>query len=53
MSVSYHEIDTEAPVKDRMIAKFEELNELFDDTLNCFHMLAFSSDISSNKVFTF
>ncbi len=52
-SVPHHEIDTEAPMKDRMIAKFEELNKLFNGTLNHFHMLAFSSDISSNKVFTF
>ena len=53
MSVPHHKIDSDAPMKDKMIAKFEELNELFDGTLNQFHMLAFSSDISSNEVFTF
>jgi hypothetical protein len=40
-------------MKDRMIGIFEELSELFDGTLNHFHMLAFSSEISSNKVFMF
>ena len=53
MSVPHHKIDSDAPMKDKMIAKFEELNELFDGTLNQFHMLAFSTDISSNEVFTF
>ena len=36
-----------------MIAKFVELNKPFDGTLNHFHMPVFSSDISSNKVFTY
>jgi hypothetical protein len=34
MSVPHHKIDSDAPLKDKMIAKFEELNELFDGTLN-------------------
>ena len=53
MSVPHHQIESDAPMKDKMIAKFEEINELFDGTLNHFHMLAFSTDISSNEVFTY
>ena len=34
MSALHHQIESDAPMKDKMNAKFEELNELFDGTLN-------------------
>ncbi len=36
-----------------MIKCFEELNEHYDGTTNQIHFLSFSTDISSNKVFTY
>ncbi len=36
-----------------MIKRFEELNEHYDDTMNQIHFLSFSTDVSSNKVFTY
>jgi hypothetical protein len=35
-----------------MINYFEELNEHYDGTMNQIHFLSFSTDVSSNKVFT-
>ncbi len=35
-----------------MIKLFEELNEHYDGTMNQIHFLSFSTDVSSNKVFT-
>jgi hypothetical protein len=36
-----------------MIKRFEELNEHYNGTTNLIHCLSFSTDISSNKVFTY
>jgi hypothetical protein len=35
-----------------VIKRFEELNEHYDGTTNQIHFLSFSTDMSSNKVFT-
>jgi hypothetical protein len=36
-----------------MIKCFEELNEHYNGTMNQIHFLFFSSDVSSNEVFTY
>ncbi len=36
-----------------MIKRAEELNEHYDGTMNQIHFLSFSTDVSSNKVFTY
>ena len=36
-----------------MIKRFEELNEHYDGTTNQIHFLSFTTDISSNEVFTY
>ncbi len=36
-----------------MIKRFEEINEHYDSTTNQIHCLSFSTDISSNEVFTY
>ncbi len=40
-------------LSDCMIECFEELNEHYDGTMNQIHFLSFSTDVSSNKVFTY
>ncbi len=40
-------------LSDHMIKCFEELNEQYNGTMNQIHFLSFSTDISSNKVFTY
>ena len=36
-----------------IIKRFEELNEHYNGTMNQIHFLSFSTDISSNEVFTY
>jgi hypothetical protein len=36
-----------------VIKCFEELHEHYDGTMNQIHFLSFSTDVSSNKVFTY
>ncbi len=40
-------------LSDHMIKCFEELNEHYNGTINLIHVLSFSTDVSSNKVFTY
>jgi hypothetical protein len=53
VTVSDHELPTHAMLSDHMIKHFEELNEHYDCTMNQIHFLSFSTDVSSNKVFTY
>ncbi len=48
-----HELPTHARLSDHMIQHFEELNEHYDGTMNQIHFLSFSTDVSSNKAFTY
>ncbi len=48
-----HELPTHATLSDHMIKCVEELNEHYDGTMNQIHFLFFSTDVSSNKVFTY
>ena len=40
-------------LSDHVIKRFEELNEHYDGTTNQIHFLSFTTDISSNEVFTY
>jgi hypothetical protein len=53
VNVLDHELPTHAMLSDHMIKHFEELNEHYDGTMNQIHFLSFSTDISSNEVFTY
>jgi hypothetical protein len=53
VTVPDHELLTHAILSDHMIKCFEELNEHYDGTMNQIHFLSFSTDISSNKNFTY
>jgi hypothetical protein len=48
-----HELPTHATLSDHIIKCFEALNEHYDGTMNQIHVLSFSTDVSSNKVFTY
>jgi hypothetical protein len=55
VTVPDHELPTHANAtfSDHVIKHFEELHEHFDGTMNQIHFLSFSTDVSSNKVFTY
>ncbi len=53
VTVADHEQPTHATLSDYMIKRFKELNEYYDGTMNQIHFLSFSTDVSSNKVFTY
>jgi hypothetical protein len=53
VNIPDNELPTHATLSDHMIKRFEELNEHYDDTMNQIHFLSFSTDVSSNKVFTY
>ncbi len=53
VTIPDHELPTHAMLSDHIIEHFEELNEHYDGTVNQIHFLSFSTDISSNKVFTY
>ncbi len=53
VTIPDHELPTHATLSDHMIKCFEELNEHNDGTMNQIHFLSFSTDVSSNKVFTY
>ena len=40
-------------LSDHMIKHFEEVNQHYDSTMIQIHFLSFSTDVSSNKVFTY
>ncbi len=48
-----HELPTHAMLSDHMIKHFEEVNQHYDSTMIQIHFLSFSTDVSSNKVFTY
>jgi hypothetical protein len=52
VTVPDHELPTHATFSDCVIKCFEELHEHYDGTMNHIHFLSFSTDVSSNKVFT-
>ena len=53
VTVPDHELPTHATLSEHMIKRFEELNEHYNVTMNQIHFLSFSTDVSSNKVFTY
>ncbi len=53
VTVPDHELPTHATLSDHMIKCFKELNENYDSTMNQILLLSFSTDVSSNKVFTY
>jgi hypothetical protein len=53
VTVPNHELPTHTTLSDHMIKRFVELNENYDGTMNQIHFLFFSTDVSSNKVFTY
>ncbi len=53
VTVSDHELPTHATFSDCVIKRFEELHEHYDGTMNQIHFLSFSTDVSSNEVFTY
>ncbi len=53
MTIPDRELPTHATLSDHMIKCFEELYEHYDGTMNQIHLLSFSTDVSSNKVFTY
>jgi hypothetical protein len=52
VTVPDHELLTHATFSDHVIKHFEELHEHYDGTMNQIHLLSFSTDVSSNEVFT-
>jgi hypothetical protein len=48
-----HELPTHATLSDHMIKRFEELNEHYDGIMNQIHFWSFSTEVSSNEVFTY
>jgi hypothetical protein len=52
VTIPDHELLTHATLSDHKIKQFEEFNEHYNGTKNQIHFLSFSTDISSNKVFT-
>jgi hypothetical protein len=53
VTIPDHELPTHATLSDHMIKCFEESNEHYDGARNQIHFLSFSTDVSSNKVFTY
>jgi hypothetical protein len=53
VTVPDHELPTHATLSDHMIKCFEELNEHYNYTMNQIHFLSFSTDVSSNEIFTY
>ncbi len=53
VTIPDHELLTHATLSVHKIECFEELNEHYDGTMNQIHFLSFSTDVSSNKVFTY
>ncbi len=53
VTVPDHELPTHAMFSDHVIKRFEEFNEYCNGTMNQIHFLSFSTDVSSNKVFTY
>jgi hypothetical protein len=53
VTVPDHELPTPATFLDHVIKCFEELHEHYDGTMNQIHFLSFSTDVSSNVVFTY
>jgi hypothetical protein len=53
VTVPDHELPTHATFSNQIIKCFEELHEYVDGAMNQIDFLSFSTDISSNKVFTY
>jgi hypothetical protein len=53
VTVPDHELPTHATFSDHVIKCFEELHEHHDGTMNQIHFLSFTTDVSSNEVFTY
>jgi hypothetical protein len=53
VAVPDHELPTYATFSDHVIKCFEDLHEHYDGTMDQIQFLSFSTDVSSNKVFTY
>ncbi len=53
VTVPDHELPAHATFSDHRIKCLEELNQHYDGTMNQIHFWSFSTDVSSNKVFTY
>ncbi len=53
VTVLDHELPTHATFSDHVINCFEELNEHYNGAQNQIHILSLSTDVGSNKVFTY
>ncbi len=53
VTVPNHELPTHATFSDHLTKHFEEIHEHYHGTMNQIHFLSFSTDVSSNKVFTY
>ena len=53
VTVSDHKLATHAKFSDHVIKHFEEVHEHYNGRMNQIHFLSFSTDVSSNKVFTY
>ena len=53
ISLPRHQISPNATFTDRIIKRFDELNEHYDGTINQMHLFSYVTDVSTNEVFTF
>ena len=53
LSMPRHQRSPDATMQESLIQRFEELNELYDSTMNHMHLFSYLTDISSNETFTF
>jgi hypothetical protein len=53
VTVPDHELPIHAKFSNHVIKRFKELDKHCDDTMNQIYFLSFSTDVSSNKVFTY
>ena len=51
--MSNHQINPDATYTDEVLNRFNEVNELYDVTMNEVHHLMYSADITTNECFTF
>ena len=53
ITLPHHQVPCGKTYTERLILQFYEVNEHYDNTVNQMHPLSYTTDISSNEVFTF
>ena len=53
VKIPKHQTNTNAIFTEKVMNRFHEVNELYDDTLNTIHNSFYSTDITTHKTFTF